>query len=101
MDDAAIIGHLEEIAERFGVKIRYESMKEDEDSIRITGGLCLLKGKYVVIINSKATAVDRIHALARALKHFDLDRIYLLPALREMLDRIPEQEPLSLFSVPC
>jgi len=35
---------------------------------------------------------ERIHTLATALKHFDLDQVYLRPALRELLDKMPEQE---------
>jgi hypothetical protein len=89
MDERNIIDHLEELAERFGIQIRYEAIKQDEDSINVVGGLCLLKGEYVLIINSKATAKDRIKTLAMAVKHFDLDRIYIRQDLRELLDRIP------------
>jgi N-dimethylarginine dimethylaminohydrolase len=95
MDENTIIHHLEELTERFGVKIRYDAMKEDEDSIHVVGGLCLLRGEYILIINSKATTMDRIKTLATALKHFNLDRIYLRPVLMELLDKIPEQRPLN------
>jgi hypothetical protein len=89
MDEGTIIDHLEALAERFGIQIRYEAIKQDEDSINVVGGLCLLKGEYVLIINSKATVKDRIKTLAMAVKHFDLDQIYIRPDLRELLDRIP------------
>jgi hypothetical protein len=89
MDERTIIDHLEELAERFGIQIRYEAIKQDEDSINVTGGLCLLKGEYVLIINSKATVKDRIKTLAMAVKHFDIDQIYIRPDLRELLNRIP------------
>lgn len=56
----------------------------------MVGGLCLLKGEYVVIINSKATAKERIKTLVVAIKHFDLDQIYIRPALRELLEGIRE-----------
>jgi len=92
MDERTIIDHLEELAERFGVQIRYEAIKQDEDSLNVVGGLCLFKGEYVLIINSKATVKDRIKTLAMAVKHFDLDRIYIRPDLRELLDRIPVVE---------
>ena len=84
------------MAERLGIKIRYGAIKEEEDSIRVVGGLCLLREEYVLIINSKATMMDRIKTLATAVKHFDLDQIYPLPALREILDRVPEQRPFSI-----
>ena len=95
MDDDTIMDYLEELAERFGIQIRYEAIKQDEDSTYVVGGLCLLKGEYVLIINSKATMKDRIRTLAMAVKHFDLDQIYIRPVIRELLDRIPEQRPFS------
>ena len=96
MDESTIIDQLEELIEGFGVKIRHEAIKQDEDLVRVIGGLCLLRGEYVLIINSKATTMDRIKTLATALKHFDLDEIYLRPVLRELLDKIPEQKPFKM-----
>ena len=97
MDENAIIDQLEELIERFGVQIRHEAIKQDEDLVNIVGGLCLLRGEYVLIINSKATMMDKIKTLATALKHFDLDHIYLRPVFRELLDKIPEQRPFNLI----
>jgi hypothetical protein len=96
VDESTIIDQLEELIEGFGVKIRHEAIKQDEDLVRVIGGLCLLRGEYVLIINSKATTMDRIKTLATALKHFDLDEIYLRPVLRELLDKIPEQKPFKM-----
>ena len=64
MDEDTIIEQLEELIERFGVKIRLEAIMQDEDSIKVAGGLCLLKGEYILIINSKATIRDKINTLA-------------------------------------
>lgn len=88
MDQDDIIDQLEELAERFGIQIRYEPIKQDEDLVRVIGGLCLLRGEYVLIIDSKAGRVDKITTLAEAVKHFDLDQIYIKPALREWLDKV-------------
>jgi N-dimethylarginine dimethylaminohydrolase len=89
MEESVIIEKLEELIKSFGVHIRSEPIKQDEDLVKVVGGLCLLRGEYVLIINSKATTVERIKTLATALKHFDLDRIYLRPVFRELLDKIP------------
>ncbi|OGQ07855.1 MAG: hypothetical protein A2026_08590 [Deltaproteobacteria bacterium RBG_19FT_COMBO_46_12] len=96
MDENTIIGELEGLIEKIGVQIRHEPIKQDEDSVNVVGGLCLLKGEYVLIINSKAAIRDKIRALGMALKHFDHEKIYMLPVLRELLDRIPEQEQFNL-----
>ena len=95
MDENTIIDQLEELIKSFGVQIRHEAIKQDEDSVKVVGGLCLLRGEYVLIINSKATIEDKIRALGMALKHFDHEKIYKLPVLRELLDRIPEQRPFG------
>jgi len=97
MDENTIIDRLEELIKSFGIQIRCEAIKQDEDLVNVVGGLCLLRGEYVLIINSKATAMDRIETLATALKHFDLDQIYLRPVLRQLLDRTPEQRPFNLI----
>ena len=95
MDKNTIIEQLEELVKSFGIQIRSEAIKQDEDLVKVAGGLCLLRGEYVLITNSKATTMDRIRTLATALKHFDLDQIYLRPVLRVLLDRIPEQRPFG------
>lgn len=89
MDEQFIIDQLEELVERFGIKIRYEPMHQDEESVKLVGGMCRLKEEYMLIINSKATFAEKIRALAEALRHFDLDGVYIRPALREFLEKIP------------
>jgi hypothetical protein len=32
---------------------------------------------------------DKIRTFAKALRHFDLDQIYIKPALRELLGKVP------------
>jgi hypothetical protein len=97
MDENTIIEQLEELIERFGVHIRHEAIKQDEDSVNVVGGLCLLKGEYVLIVNSKAAIRDKIRALGMALKQFDHEKIYILPVLRELLEGIPEQRRFKLI----
>jgi Zn-dependent peptidase ImmA (M78 family) len=91
MDENVLTDLLEELIEGFGVIVRYEAIKQDENSVKVVGGLCLLKEEYVLIVNSNATVRERINTLATALKHFDLDQVYMRPAVREFLERIPQQ----------
>ena len=87
MDESTAIDRLEELAEEFGIQIRYEAINLDEESAHVTGGLCQLRGKYLIIINSRSTLRERIQTLAEAMNHFDLDQVYIRPAIRELLDR--------------
>jgi len=86
MDDDAIIEQLEELAKGFGIEIRYEPIILDEEIITVVGGLCKLRGKQLLIINAKASVKDKIKVFVRALSNFDLDQIYIRPAIRELLD---------------
>ncbi len=86
MDDHATLMRLEELASMLGVPIRYEKIKSDEEEAVISGGLCRVKGNLVIIVNSRATTKTKIKALVEALKHFDLDGVYIRPALRELLE---------------
>jgi len=87
MDESTIIPQLEELAETFGLQIRYEPIRSDDDLPNVLGGLCRLKGDNVLIINSNATVRDKIKTLAEAVKNFDLDRVYILPIIRELLEK--------------
>jgi len=91
MDENTILDQLEELLQKFGVQIRHETINQDEDSIHVVGGLCLLRGEYVLIINSNAATRDKIWTLGIAVKQFDYDQIYIRPVLRELLERIPDQ----------
>jgi hypothetical protein len=99
MDQDAIIDELEELARVFGIQIRYEPIKQDEDLVRIVGGLCLLRGEYVLIIDSKAAVMDKMRTFAEALTHFDLDQIYIKPAIREILDKVSASARLDQAAV--
>ncbi len=91
MDEKNILEELEELLQKFGVQIRHEPIKQEEDSIHIAGGLCLLRGEYVLIIDSRAATRDKLWTLGMAVKQFDVEEIYIRPVLREFLERIPDQ----------
>lgn len=86
MDKNTTLTLLEELAQKLGIKIRYEKIKKG-DFIH-AGGLCQLQGEYIFIINSKASTGEKIKMLASALKRFDISHIYIRPAVRELLDSL-------------
>jgi hypothetical protein len=88
LNDEVLLNQLEEVAERIGITVRYENMNlEDSPG---SGGLCRLKGEYVLIIHSRATHREKIRIVTRALRQFDLNGVYLRPVLRELLDKSDE-----------
>jgi hypothetical protein len=75
LDENTLLGQLEELARSLGIEVRYEPLKRE--GAFSTGGLCKLRGEYLLIIHSKASVTDKIEALASALKRFDLSQLYL------------------------
>jgi len=93
MDAPQIADLLEELAESLGLEISYEPIRPDEGLGTRPGGFCLLKGRCLIIINPHASSKEKIRILSEGIKHSDLDRIYIRPILRELLDAIPEHKP--------
>ena len=84
MNDEVILSYLEELAEKLEILVRDENINIEESSS--PGGLCRVEGKYVVILNSKASVKEKIQVMITALHQFDLSDIYIKPVIRELLD---------------
>jgi hypothetical protein len=86
--EEALLNQLADLAERLGIPVRYENITMEDSSG--VGGLCRVKGEYALIVHSRLTVKEKIMVLATALKKFDLNGIFIKPALRELLDGIPD-----------
>jgi hypothetical protein len=83
-----MLGELERLAERAGMKIHYEDLNDEE--VRIRGGHCRLHKKRLILIDPRSGEMDRLKILIRALKETALDGLYILPAIRELIEGAPE-----------
>jgi hypothetical protein len=84
MHDEIILNYLEELAEKLEILVRDENINIEESSS--TGGLCRVEGKYVIILNSKASVKEKIQVMITSLQQFDLTDMYLKPVIRELLE---------------
>ena len=84
LKEVFILNQLEELAEKLGIAVRYENVNVEESAG--TGGLCRIKGQYVLIVHSHTTSKEKIQIITAALKGFDLGDIYLKPVIRELLE---------------
>jgi len=96
MEEPQIVDLLEELAESFGLQISYETIRLDEELGNRPGGVCLLRGQRLIIINPNASMREKIRILSEAVKLFDLDQIYIRPVLRQLLDSLPGHKPFSI-----
>ncbi len=71
---------LKEASESLGWEVR-------EAELTGEGGLVELKGKRIVFVPKGASAAVRGRTVARALSKTETESIYLLPAVREAIER--------------
>jgi hypothetical protein len=83
-----LLSELEELAVKLGIAIRYEDVTTEEFSG--TGGLCRMKGEYVLIIHSRAEEEEKIRIFLEALKSFPIGDIYVKPLIRDLLEELKE-----------
>ncbi len=81
MDVEARLDALIRLAEQIGIDVRYETMDGNG------GGLCVLRGRRVLFVDTSAEPEQRYERLVRALAPLpELDNLYIAPELREELD---------------
>jgi hypothetical protein len=82
--DELLLSQLEDLANKLGIAIRHFKFIRDESSGR--GGLCRIRGEYVLFVDSQATTKEKILVTIEALKQFDLGDIHVNPAIRDLLE---------------
>jgi hypothetical protein len=90
MKEDEILSGLEKLVESLGLQLRYE--KGD-----FAGGYCVVKDQRMIIVNSALATAQRIKVLAGELAEMNLDQVFVLPALREVISvesTIKRGEPL-------
>ena len=84
MKDELLYGQLEALVYKLGITIRHDKVIRDESSGR--GGLCRIRGEYVLFIDSQATTKEKIGVTIDALKQFNLADIQVMPLIRDLLE---------------
>jgi hypothetical protein len=83
VSDEFILNQLEDLAHKLGIRIRYENLNLEESS-RV-GGLCRLKGEYVLLVQAQAPLEEKIQVLTEVLGRFPLGDLYIRPVIRALL----------------
>jgi hypothetical protein len=84
VDAQLLFDELIQAARRLGVEVRSEPF---ETPAAMGGGLCVVRGAHLVLIDLRAPLVDRLRALARALGELGSEAVYMAPEARELVDR--------------
>lgn len=81
---------LEEVVAQLGIQLRYE--KGDFD-----GGLCRVDDQRLLIANAALPTRKKIRIIARELSRLELDQVFIVPAVRRVIDaERQDDQPLQL-----
>ena len=79
MKPTIIFQEFEQLAEALNVKII-------EEKGNFKGGYCLLEKEGIIVVNKLNPIEQRIRALAQAFSKLDISKIYMKPAIRNIID---------------
>jgi len=85
MKEDEVLSGLETVLTTLGVQVRYE--KGD-----FAGGLCKLKDKQLFILNNTMTPSQKIKILATELSQMELDNVFIVPAIRQVIDDVGKEK---------
>lgn len=80
-----IVQELKSVADQLGAEVRFE--KGD-----FKGGYCILKDSKVIVINKMTNLQRKVNVLSMALKELGVDKIYLTPRMREIIEEMSESK---------
>ena len=84
MQAEELLSRLEGLAEQLKIPVRYAALSTEELSGR--GGLCILRGERRIIIERTLGCREKARLLATGLAQFDLEGVYLVPAVRRAIE---------------
>lgn len=79
MDQETMLHHLEELADKLGIEVRYESAAG-----RV--GVGMLRGRRVAVIDANLRVNDRVAALSSILSGEQINGVFVPPAVRQRID---------------
>jgi hypothetical protein len=83
--------NLKELAEKFGITVSEQSFRNT--GISVQSGLCTVKGQRMFIMDKHKNLRTKVDILASCLGEMPIDEVYIVPAVRDFLDRYrPKKE---------
>ena len=84
MQPHQVYEHLEILAGQLEITVRYENLRDSDAPAR--SGLCKVKGRHLYIMDTSTSLCERIRLLSQCLGEMDLDGVFVLPAIRKVLE---------------
>lgn len=75
--------NLKETAEKIGITVKEHNFKNA--GIHVSSGLCKIRDQQFFIMDKRLTVREKIETLAECLREMNLEAVYIVPAIRELL----------------
>jgi len=76
MPPEQVLASLVELAKRTGIRVRFDEVQTTQE-MTSKGGLCIVRGEPLVVIDVHATPAEQAEILATALQRFGVWPMYL------------------------
>jgi len=81
-----------ELAEKLEITVSEQNLKPAA-GVNVNSGLCVLRGKRLFIMDKHKAVRAKMEALASCLSAMPLENIYIVPAVRDILEKYkPRQQ---------
>jgi hypothetical protein len=90
MKPEQIYHELKELAEKLSVTVSEENLRKA--GIPIKSGMCIVKGKRMLIVDKHKSIHKKIQIVASQLASLAHDQVYVIPAVRDVLDKYRDDE---------
>lgn len=77
---------LKDLAEKLDIGVSEQNLRKT--GIHVNSGLCKVKGEWVFVMDKHETIHNKIELLAACLGGMPTDDIYVVPAIREIIQRM-------------
>jgi ABC-type enterochelin transport system substrate-binding protein len=85
-----IYQELKDLAEKLEITVSEQNFRNT--GIKVKSGLCKVKGKNMFIMDKHKSIHKKIDALASQLTEFPHEELYVMPAIREILEKKGTQD---------
>ena len=85
MKPEQIYQELIDLAEKLEITVSEQNLRKT--GIKAKSGLCKVKGKYLFIMDKHKSVHKKIKILSSHLASMPHEDVYIIPAVRELLDR--------------
>ena len=85
-----IYQELKDLAEKLEITVSEQNFRNT--GIKVKSGLCKVKGKKLFIMDKHKSVHRKIETLASLLAEFPHEDLYVMPAIREILEKQGVQE---------